>query len=89
MMGEQQFVLDKLYYTIMTPIEKISVGRNYMTYGEVVGCLNEQQSTIINLQGDVNRLNYIIEELRTKSYKQFEKINGLQKKNEKLKKGDD
>lgn len=41
-----RFVLDKLYYSIMTPIEKISVGRSYMTYGEVVGCLNEQQSII-------------------------------------------
>ena len=46
MMSEQQFALDKLYYSIMTPIEKISVGRNYITYGEVVDLLNEQQSII-------------------------------------------
>ena len=45
-MSEQQFALDKLYYSIMTPIEKISVGRNYITYGEVVDLLNEQQATI-------------------------------------------
>lgn len=49
-MSEKRFVLDKLYHTIMTPIEKISVGRNYMTYGEVVGCLNEQQATITELE---------------------------------------
>ena len=46
MMSEQQFALDKLYYSIMTPIEKISVGRNYITYGEVVDLLNKQQATI-------------------------------------------
>ena len=45
-MSEQQFALDKLYYSIMTPIEKISVGRNYITYGEVVDLLNEQQAII-------------------------------------------
>lgn len=39
-MSDKRFVLDKLYYPIMTPIEKISVGRNYMTYGEVVDLLN-------------------------------------------------
>ena len=49
-MNEKRFVLDKLYYTIMTPIEKISVGRSYMTYREVVNCLNEQQSTITKLK---------------------------------------
>ena len=42
--------------------------------------LNEQQATIINLQGDVNRLNYIIEELKKDNYKQFEKINELKAK---------
>ena len=50
MMSEQQFALNKLYYSIMTPIEKISVGRNYITYGEVVDLLNEQQAIINKLQ---------------------------------------
>ena len=56
MMSEQQFILDKLYYTIMTPIEKISVGRNYMTYREVVDSLNEQQATIEELQQKYDKL---------------------------------
>lgn len=55
-MSEQRFVLDKLYYTIMTPIEKISVGRNYITYGEVVDLLNEQQATINKLKEENERL---------------------------------
>ena len=53
-MSEKQFALDKLYYSIMTPIEKISVGRCYMTYREVVDTLNEQQATI-------NKQNELIE----------------------------
>ena len=56
MMSEQQFILDKLYYTIMTPIEKISVGRSYMTYREVVDLLNEQQATIEELQQKYDKL---------------------------------
>jgi len=56
MMSEQQFALDKLYYSIMTPIEKISVGRNYITYGEVVDLLNEQQATIQSLKEENERL---------------------------------
>ena len=56
MMSEQQFALDKLYYSIMTPIEKISVGRNYITYGEVVDLLNEQQATINKLKEENERL---------------------------------
>lgn len=59
-MSEQRFVLDKLYYTIMTPIEKISVGRSYMTYREVVDCLNEQQTTINKLN---KRNEYLKKEL--------------------------
>ena len=55
-MSEQQFILDKLYYTIMTPIEKISVGRSYMTYREVVDLLNEQQATIEELQQKYDKL---------------------------------
>ena len=55
-MSEQQFILDKLYYTIMTPIEKISVGRSYMTYREVVDLLNEQQATIEELQHKYDKL---------------------------------
>lgn len=55
-MSEQQFALDKLYYSIMTPIEKISVGRNYITYGEVVDLLNEQQATINELKEENERL---------------------------------
>lgn len=55
-MSEQQFILDKLYYTIMTPIEKISAGRNYMTYREVVDSLNEQQATIEELQQKYDKL---------------------------------
>lgn len=56
MMSEQQFALDKLYYSIMTPIEKISVGRNYITYGEVVDLLNDQQATINKLKEENERL---------------------------------
>lgn len=56
MMSEQQFILDKLYYTIMTPIEKISAGRNYMTYREVVDSLNKQQATIEELQQKYDKL---------------------------------
>lgn len=56
MMSEQLFVIDKLYYTIMTPIEKISVGRSYMTYREVVDCLNEQQSIINELKEENEQL---------------------------------
>ena len=44
---------------------------------EIVDLLNEQQATITNLQGDVNRLQYIIDELRKDNYKRFEKINEL------------
>ena len=55
-MSEQQFALDKLYYSIMTPIEKISVGRNYITYGEVVDLLNDQQATINKLKEENERL---------------------------------
>ena len=54
-MSEKRFVLDKLYYTIMTPIEKISVGRNYITYGEVVDLLNKQQATIEMYKRRVNK----------------------------------
>lgn len=56
-MSEKRFVLDKLYYTIMTPIEKISVGRNYMTYREVVDSLNE-------LSEENRQLEKIVEKLR-------------------------
>ena len=61
-MSEQRFVLDKLYYTIMTPIEKISVGRCYMTYREVVETLNEQQVTIIELERKLKKYAKIGEE---------------------------
>lgn len=61
-MSEQRFVLDKLYYTIMTPIEKISVGRCYMTYREVVDTLNEQQVTIIELERKLKKYAKIGEE---------------------------
>ena len=40
----------------MTPIEKISVGRNYITYGEVVDLLNDQQATIQSLKEENERL---------------------------------
>ena len=62
MMSEQQFALDKLYYSIMTPIEKISVGRCYMTYREVVDTLNEQQVTIIELERKLKKYAKIGEE---------------------------
>ena len=45
--------------------------------------MNEQQATITNLQGDVERLKYIIEELRKDNYNKFELINKM-KKEEKL-----
>ena len=60
-MSEQQFALDKLYYSIMTPIEKISVGRCYMTYREVVDTLNEQQSTIQSLKEEKDSLVAVID----------------------------
>lgn len=97
MMSEQLFVLDKLYYTIMTPIEKISVGRSYMTYREVVDCLNEQQTTISRLEEENEQLRQFINKGRRLSVKELmdnvneneslkKKIKGLEKENEKLKK---
>ena len=65
-MSEKRFVLDKLYYTIMTPIEKISIGRNYMTYGEVVDLLNEQHETIKQLKKE----NEYLHKYNTKLQKQ-------------------
>lgn len=59
----EQFVLDKLYYSIMTPIEKIDIGRGYMTYGEVVDKLNEQQS-------DLNYLARFIGEFKVDEFKE-------------------
>ena len=47
------------------------------------GIVIEQQATITNLQGDVERLKYIIEELRKDNYNKFELINKM-KKEEKL-----
>ena len=44
---------------------------------------SEQQATINELQGQINRLNYIIEELRKNNYNKFELINKM-KKEEKL-----
>ena len=38
----------------------------------------------INLQGEINRLNYIVEDLRKDNYKKFEVINKLKKENEQL-----
>lgn len=57
-MSDKRFVLDKLYYPIMTPIEKISVGRNYMTYGEVVDKLNELSEENEQLKSLVNACEY-------------------------------
>lgn len=54
-----------------------------MTALQVTKKLNEQQATITNLQGDVERLKYIIEELRKDNYNKFELINKM-KKEEKL-----
>lgn len=42
--------------------------------------INEQKALITNLQGDVNRLQYIIDELKKDNYKRFEKINELKAK---------
>ena len=39
----------------------------------------------INLQGEINRLNYIVEDLRKDNYKKFEVINKLNEENEQLK----
>ena len=49
-------------------------------YEGIMNLLNEQQATITNLQGDVNRLQYIIDELKKDNYKRFEKINELKAK---------
>ena len=51
---------------------------------KIVDLLNEQQSTITNLQGDINRQKYIIEELRKDNYKKFKRINELEEENEQL-----
>ena len=88
MMNEKIFVVETDEITDcdtdVSRIAKVITDTNelysYEDLYEVAELLNEQQATIINLQGDVNRLNYIIEELRTKSYKQFEKINELKAK---------
>ena len=42
--------------------------------------MDREDLKIINLQGDVNRLNYIVDELRKDNYKKFERINELEKK---------
>lgn len=80
MMSEQQFVIDKLYYTIMTPVEKISVGRSYMTYGEVVGCLNEQEQKIQLLEKeneDLREVNKENQRLHEENVKQCERWRNL------------
>ena len=69
MMSEQQFILDKLYYTIMTPIEKISVGRNYMTYKEVVDSLNELSDENGQLKEENKRLRQMIKANVLKQYR--------------------
>ena len=45
---------------------------------ELADKVDEQQATITNLQGDVNRLNYIIEELRKDNYNQYKRIKELE-----------
>lgn len=54
---------------------KMVLSNNDEQVAKIVG---EQQSTINNLQGDINRLNYIIDELRKDNYKQFQKIKELE-----------
>lgn len=85
MMSEQQFALDKLYYSIMTPIEKISVGRNYITYGEVVDLLNEQQATIQFLQNEIDELKKDIDIYKYEEKKHSETARKLYEENEQLK----
>ena len=38
----------------------------------------------MKLNGEINRLNYIVEELRADNYKKFKRINVLKKENEQL-----
>ena len=71
-MNEKRFTL--------TAWHEVKDNGKIMTVDEVVGKLNEQQATIQSLQGDVNRLQYIIDELRKDNYKRFEKINELKAK---------
>ena len=82
-MSEKQFVLkfdsqENEYFIRDNFEEEEELGSYTLKWG--VRKLNEQQATIINLQGDVNRLNYIIEELKKDNYKRFEKINELKAK---------
>ena len=68
-----------------TSIKDTLTGEKYYAPCEdgLLDLLNEQQATINELQGQINRLNYIIEELRKNNYNKFELINKM-KKEEKL-----
>jgi peptidoglycan hydrolase CwlO-like protein len=67
---------------IVTDVENDRVYRydDPSNFFGLIRLLNEQQTTIQSLQGDVNRLQYIIDELRKDNYKRFEKINELKAK---------
>ena len=78
-MSENRFTYDKpLVAFSKGGINDNVTGETYeFTMDTVLDLLNEQQATIQSLQGDVNRLQYIIDELRKDNYKRFEKINEL------------
>ena len=80
-MSEKRFVVDYEVGVLDTKTNEIIC--DTVNAKEVVELLNEQQATITNLQGDVERLKYIIEELRKDNYNKFELINKM-KKEEKL-----
>ena len=70
----------------MTPIEKISVGRCYMTYREVVDTLNEQQATIQFLQNEIDELKKDIDIYKYEEKKHSETARKLYEENEQLQK---
>ena len=75
-MSEKRF--EVLFYGDVINCVRDENGKEY-NLQELISILMEQQATINKQQGDINRLQYIIEELRKDNYKQFEKIKELSK----------
>ena len=75
LLNEQQDEINSLKREL-----ELITGAKLFSRRELERTVKEQQATIQSLQGDVNRLQYIIDELRKDNYKRFEKINELKAK---------
>lgn len=75
-MSKKRF--EVLFYGDVINCVKDENGKEYNLH-ETIDILMDQQDTINKQQGDINRLKYIIEELRKDNYKKFEKIKELSK----------